>query len=78
MDCLIFLVMSWQLVGLPSLAQSVKICLQCRLGLIPGLGRSLERAATPPVFLPGEESIGRGAWWADPYGVPRDQTRLRE
>ena len=44
------------------------------LGLIPGLGRSLEKGlATHSVFLPGD-SMDRGAWWATVHGVAKSWT----
>ena len=53
-------------------------CNEGDLGLIPGLGRSLEKDMQPrSVLLPGESMDG-GAWWATVQGVPKSWTRLSD
>ena len=49
------------------------------ISLIPGSGRSPERAAWQPslIFLPGE-SHDRGAWRAAVHGATKSQTRLSD
>ena len=44
-------------------------------GLIPELGREW---LPTPVFLPGENSMDRGAWWATVHGVTKSQIRLSD
>ena len=49
------------------------------LGLIPGLGRSLEGGNGTPLqcsYL--ENSMGRGVWWAAGHGVTKSQTQLSD
>ena len=48
------------------------------LGLIPGLGRSLERGLGNPLQCSClENPRDGGAWWAAVYGVTQSQTGLR-
>ena len=42
----------------------------------PRFNRWRRKRQPTPVFLPGE-SQGRGAWWADVYGVAQSRTRLK-
>ena len=48
------------------------------LGLIPGLGRPLEKGMeTHSIILAWENLMDRGAWWAMIHGVAKSQTRLK-
>ena len=47
------------------------------LGLIPGLGRSLEKENGYPLQHSClKNSMDRGAWWATVHGDSKSQTRL--
>ena len=49
------------------------------LGLIPGLGRSLEeRNGNPLQYSCLENSTDREAWWATACGVAKSWTRLKQ
>jgi len=49
------------------------------LGLIPGLGRSLEKEmATHSSILAWKNLMDRGAWWAAIHGVAKSQARLSD
>ena len=48
-------------------------------GSIPGLGRSLGGGTSKPLLYSClENPMDRGAWWATPHGVVKDQTRLKQ
>ena len=52
----------------------VRICLQLGgSGLIPELGRSLEKGMAPHSSILVENSTDRGAWWATVYGVAKSR-----
>ena len=54
-------------------------CSAGHLGLIPGLGRSLEeRTATHSSILAWRIPLGRGAWWATVHGLAKSQTLLSD
>ena len=49
------------------------------LGLIPGLGRSLEKEmATHSSILGLENLLDSGAWWAAVHGVAKSRARLSD
>ena len=55
------------------------VCSEGNLGLIPGLGRSLEEGmATSFSILAWRIPMGRGAWRATVHGVVKSRTRLSD
>ena len=49
------------------------------LGLIPGLGRSLEEGmATHSSILAWRIPMDRGAWWAEVHGVAKSRAGLSD
>ena len=51
------------------------VCSEGDLGLIPGLGRSLEEGmATCFSIRAWRIPMGRGAWWATVHGVAKSRT----
>ena len=49
------------------------------LGLIPGLGRSLEEGMATHSSIPAcRIPVDRGAWWATVHGVPKSGTQTEQ
>ena len=56
-------------------AQMIRIFLQLgNSGLIPELGRSLEKGMAAHSSILVENSMDGGAWWATAYGVTKSRT----
>jgi len=59
------------------MAQWLRICLQCKMFGIPGLGRSPgERKDNPLQYSSLGNPMDRGAWWATVHGVAKESDMI--